>query len=65
MSRPLPRDQDSEAERSEVRQLGSEGRCDNCGGRLDLLVRVEPQTNGQPVTYYACDRCDQVLVRKR
>ena len=40
------------------------GRCCHlCGGRLEVLVRVEPQVNGQPVTYYACERCAHVLVR--
>jgi hypothetical protein len=40
------------------------GRCHLCAGRLNVLVRIEPQTNGQPVTYYACEQCGHVLVRK-
>lgn len=38
-------------------------RCHHCGGRFSVLVRVEPQTNGPPVTYYACERCAHVVVR--
>jgi hypothetical protein len=64
MSGPPPANQNSETEWSEAGSSGGESRCHICGGRLDLLVHVEPQTNGRPVTYYACERCDQVLVRK-
>jgi hypothetical protein len=62
MSSALPNGENSENQQTEATSLGS--RCYNCGGRLDLLVRVEPQTNGRPVTYYACARCAQVMVRK-
>lgn len=41
------------------------GRCHVCGGRLGVLVSVKPEAYGPPVTYYACDRCAQVLVRKQ
>jgi hypothetical protein len=41
------------------------GRCHLCGGKLGVLVRVAPETNGPPVIYYACERCAQVLVRKQ
>lgn len=41
------------------------GRCHVCGGKLGVLVRVEPETNGPAVIYYTCERCDQVLVRRR
>lgn len=40
------------------------GSCQLCRGRIRVLVRVEPQTDGQPITYYACDGCGQILVRK-
>jgi hypothetical protein len=40
-------------------------RCHLCDGRIGILVSVQPQTNGQPVTYYACEQCGHVLVCKR
>ena len=64
MSSPPPKDQDSDTERAEGDPSGSAGRCHSCGGRLDLLVHVEPQANGRPVNYYTCERCAQVMVRK-
>jgi len=66
MNGPPPEKQNSETEWSEAgsSSSGDEGRCHVCGGSLGLLVRVDPQTTGQPVTYYACERCAQVLVRK-
>lgn len=64
MSVTPPKDENSENQQTEASSLGRGSRCHNCGGRLDLLVRVEPQTNGRPVTYCACDRCAQVMVRK-
>lgn len=41
------------------------GRCHLCEGRLKVLVRIEPQVNGQPVIYYACEQCAHVLVRNQ
>lgn len=41
------------------------GRCHLCDGRIRILVSVQPQANGQSVTYYACEQCGHVLVWKR
>lgn len=38
--------------------------CHHCSGRFSVLVRVEPRTSGPPVTYYACERCAHIMVRK-
>ena len=64
VSAPPPKDRSAETERPETSPSGRESWCDHCGGRLALLVRVEPQTNAGSVTYYACEQCAQVLVLK-
>jgi len=64
MNAPQPRDQNLESRDSAESHSGRGGQCPICDGQLGLLVHVEPQTNGRPVTYYACERCEQILVRK-
>lgn len=59
MTTPLSR-KGAERFRSEEPVYGC--RCHACGSRLDVLVRIEPQAEGPPVTYYACERCSHVLI---
>lgn len=59
-----PLDNSEETSQSETDAAPHWGRCHLCSGQLGVVVRVESPIKGQPVTYYACEQCTHVLVRK-
>lgn len=61
MTIPLSREFAAQASAQVPREGGS---CQLCRGRLRVVARIELQADGQPTTYYACEGCGQVLVRK-